>query len=199
MKICTKCKVEKDEAEFHKNKTSRDGLARECKACVKEYYKENKNKIKEQQSKYRKENNEMRAEQKKKWRQENKEKIKENKKEYSKNNKEKINERNRNLRKTNENYRLSCVLRSRLGKALKRNTKSAPTMVLTGCSIEFLKDYLEGTKVEGKDYSDSHIDHIRPCASFDLTDPEQQRECFHYTNLQYLPAKENMSKGARIL
>ena len=83
--------------------------------------------------------------------------------------------------------------------ALKRNTKTAPTMELVGCSIEFLKDYLEGTKVEGKDYSDAHIDHIRPCASFDLTDPEQQRECFHYTNLQLLPALENMSKGARIL
>ena len=70
-------------------------------------------------------------------------------------------------------------------------------MELVGCSIEFLIDYLEKTKVDGKDFSDAHIDHIRPCASFDMTDPEQQRECFHYTNLQYLPAKENMSKGAK--
>jgi len=73
-------------------------------------------------------------------------------------------------------------------------------MELTGVpSVEFLRDYLEKTKVEGKDYSDAHIDHIRPCASFDLTDPEQQRACFHYTNLQWLPAKENLSKGAKIL
>jgi len=198
MKICTKCNIEKDETDFCKDKKTKDKLNAWCRSCVKEYYKENKNEIKEQQSKYR-ENNEMRLEQKKEYYQLNKEKIKENKKEYRKNNKEKINERNRNLRKTNENYRLSCVLRSRLGKALKRNTKSAPTMELLGCSIEFLRYYLEGTKVEGKDYSDAHIDHIRPCASFDLTDPAQQRECFHYTNLQYLPAKENMSKGVRIL
>jgi hypothetical protein len=43
-----------------------------------------------------------------------------------------------------------------------------------------------------------HIDHIIPCASFDLTDPEQQKKCFHYTNLQPLWAHENLSKGAKI-
>ena len=198
MKICSKCKIEKDETDFCKDKNTKDKLNVRCRSCVKEYYKENKNEIKEQQSKYR-ENNEMRLEQQREYYQLNKEKINEKRKEYRKNNREKINERNRNLRKTNENFRLSCVLRGRLGKALKSKTKSAPTMELLGCSINFLMEYLEGTKVEGKDYSDSHIDHIRPCASFDLTDPEQQRECFHYTNLQYLPAQENMSKGVRIL
>jgi hypothetical protein len=42
-----------------------------------------------------------------------------------------------------------------------------------------------------------HVDHIRPCASFDLTDPEQQAICFHYTNLQPLWAIDNIKKGAR--
>ena len=40
-----------------------------------------------------------------------------------------------------------------------------------------------------------HIDHIRPCASFDLTDPEQQKQCFHYTNLQPLWAEDNLRKS----
>ena len=44
-----------------------------------------------------------------------------------------------------------------------------------------------------------HIDHIIPCASFNLKDPKQQTKCFHYTNLQPLWAKENLSKGAKIL
>jgi hypothetical protein len=39
-----------------------------------------------------------------------------------------------------------------------------------------------------------HIDHIKPCASFDLTKPEHQRECFHYTNLQPLWATTKIAK-----
>lgn len=43
----------------------------------------------------------------------------------------------------------------------------------------------------GKDY---HIDHIKPCSSFDLSKPEEQECCFHYSNLQILSAKENLIK-----
>ncbi|NBT08982.1 MAG: hypothetical protein EBS98_09300, partial [Chitinophagia bacterium] len=42
-----------------------------------------------------------------------------------------------------------------------------------------------------------HLDHIQPCASFDLTDPSQQKKCFHYSNIQPLWAKDNWSKGSR--
>jgi len=34
MKKCTKCKIEKDELEFHKDKYTKDGLTRQCKQCV---------------------------------------------------------------------------------------------------------------------------------------------------------------------
>lgn len=39
-----------------------------------------------------------------------------------------------------------------------------------------------------------HIDHIVPCAYFDLSNPIHQRRCFNYRNMQPLPAKENISK-----
>ena len=49
----------------------------------------------------------------------------------------------------------------------------------------------------GKGKGKWHIDHIRPCASFDLTDLEQQKECFNYSNLQPLWSEDNLIKGDR--
>ena len=43
-----------------------------------------------------------------------------------------------------------------------------------------------------------HLDHIIPCARFDLSDPEQQKICFHYTNLQPMWGEDNMRKGAKL-
>ena len=40
---------------------------------------------------------------------------------------------------------------------------------------------------------------MMPCASFDLSDPEQQRQCCHYTNLQPMWARENISKCDKII
>jgi hypothetical protein len=41
------------------------------------------------------------------------------------------------------------------------------------------------------------VDHVvyKICNSFDLFDIEQQKICFHYTNLQPLWAKDNLTKG----
>ena len=93
-------------------------------------------------------------------------------------------------------------LRCRLNRALKGNIKSARTIDLVGCSIEFLLKHLEKLFYNIMTW-DNHgkyweIDHIIPCDSFDLTDPEQQRKCFHWTNLQPLTIKQNRSKGNKL-
>jgi len=70
--------------------------------------------------------------------------------------------------------------------------------LLLGCSVPHFLMYLAQQFRPGM-RSDNHgeweIDHIRPCSLFDLTDPEQRRLCFHYTNLQPLWSADNMSKG----
>ena len=80
--------------------------------------------------------------------------------------------------------------------------KSQKTLNLLGCDIPFLWEYLEKKFKPGmskENYGEWHIDHIIPCAKFDLSDPKQQEKCFHYTNLQPLWARENLQKGSKIL
>ena len=91
-------------------------------------------------------------------------------------------------------------LNARISAAFKRGrlSKSKTTAELLGCSIADCMDWLEAQFLPGMtwdNHGEWHIDHIRPCASFDLTDPEQQKKCFHYTNLQPLWAKDNLSKS----
>ncbi len=109
-----------------------------------------------------------------------------------------------NRRRTNIQYKLKVSLRKRISKVLKGELKSKPALELLGCSIEHLKNYFESRFLSGMTWENYglygwHIDHIMPCASFDLTVPGQQKQCFHYTNLQPLWAKENLSKGAKIM
>ena len=74
-------------------------------------------------------------------------------------------------------------------------------MKLLGCSSEFLRQHLERQFKPGMSWENHgqwHLDHIKPCASFDLSKPEQQRICFNYKNLQPLWAIDNMKKGAKL-
>jgi hypothetical protein len=80
--------------------------------------------------------------------------------------------------------------------------KAGKTMELVGTTMDGLRKHLESTFKPGMSWDEVgkglHIDHITPLAQFDLTDPEQQKVAFHYSNLQVLIAQENWSKGARL-
>ncbi len=81
--------------------------------------------------------------------------------------------------------------------------KSARTTELIGCTVLELMRHLEsqfqpGMAWENYSLRGWHVDHKSPCASFDMTDPEQQRKCFHYTNLVPMWAVENWSKNSRM-
>jgi len=163
-------------------------------------YLKNKEKIKIYNSKYRKKKKEYF----KNYYKINKERLLTYKKVYEKNNKNKINIKKNKYRikkyKEDLKYKLLNNLRRRVLNALKNNSKSNSTVNLLGCSIEELWIHLEKSFKPGmtrENHGRWHVDHIRPCASFDLSKPEEQVKCFHYTNLQALWAHENLSKGAK--
>jgi len=109
-------------------------------------------------------------------------------------------------RNTNPNYRVTINLRNRISGVIRRynTTRVDHSLKIIGCTISELKAHLESLFKPGMTWENYglhgwHIDHIRPCASFDLIDPAQQRACFHWTNLQPLWAEENYRKGAKVL
>ena len=144
------------------------------------------------------------------WFERNKEKKNAQNKEWYKNNKESVKLRlakNRKKNKSNPQIRLRKALRQRIYGFL-LGAKSQRTMELVGCSLPELKLYFESLFLEGMNWENYgnpngdhsncwHVDHIRPCRSFDLANPDEVKECFHYTNLQPLWAKDNMSKSGK--
>lgn len=118
-------------------------------------------------------------------------------------NKDRVNEYLRNKKKTNHSFRIACNLRKRLSYVLRLFSakKSQQTLKLLGCSMPEFMIHLESkfqTGMSFDNYGQWHIDHKVPCALFDLTKPEQQAICFHYTNLQPLWAMDNLVKNKRI-
>ena len=155
---------------------------------------------------WRQENKEIIAEKHKQYRQENKEIIAERNKKWVENNKEHVSQYGKRYKRTRRAvdpaFGIEHTLRNRMRAALNGRCKADTTKALLGCTYEEACAHIEAQFTEGMSWDKMglhgiHIDHIRPCASFDLTDPEQQRECFHYTNLQPLWAGDNLRKSDR--
>jgi len=210
MKKCIKCQALKPLTEFHKWNQRKDGHRTVCKECRKpdgkkyyethiderkvksklwressgynkKYYEENPNYFEN----YRKENDTHY----KNWRRLNREYLK--------------NYRKEKLR-TDINYRISCRIRGSVNTVIRKykGKKCDSTMKLLGCSVDEFKSYMESKFTKGmtwdnRGFNGWHIDHIKPCSSFDLTKEDEQRKCFHYANLQPLWAKDNLVKGKR--
>lgn len=179
--------------------------------CQENYIK-NKDKRLKQSKKYYEENKEIIIPKMKKYNQNRPEKRKEIGLKYKMSLKGRISKQKQivrrrifrqKMRQIDNSYFIPDKLRERVRVALKSQgvKKNNKTIELVGCSIEYLRKYLEvqfDDKMTWQNYGKWHIDHIIPCASFDLSDIEQQKKCFHYTNLQPLWAIDNIRKGAKL-
>ncbi len=227
MKKCHKCQTFKTLESFCKNKRYKDGKNDKCKECKKtyqnkkynklyrennkeqktkysnSYYLKNKDKIKKYMVSYNLKNSERKKSYASKYWVENENKIQGYMKEWRlKNptyNKDYMKEKYHN----DINFKLKSNLRSRFYNAMNSNSKKSSVLKLLGCSIEDLKLHLK-SKFYGEMTMDNHgsyweIDHILPCASFNLKNIDEQEKCFHYINLQPLTQLENRVKGVNII
>lgn len=191
-RICLKCFCEKPFSYFQMRKEGYFRLA--CKECMSIHHQGyRKNNLEKIRAKRREAYNLNKAdilEKNKAWKRANEER----RRQYVLN-------REKMLRREKPGHALRKDIPRRILLALKGETKSASTLKLLGCSYEELRAHLQNQFRPGMTWETHglwHIDHKRPCASFDLTDPAQQRECFHYTNLQPLWALENIQKSDKI-
>lgn len=101
-----------------------------------------------------------------------------------------------------QNYILKERYRKRIYDAFRgRGRTSTITIELLGCDWETLVAHMESLFKPGMSWANYgkngwEADHKKPCASFNVLNEEEKKECFHYTNLQPLWRKDNRNKGS---
>lgn len=170
---------------------------------IKSYRERNKEKLVKKKAEYDKiyfaNNKDKKIKQSQEWRVNNIEKSRSHKRQYSK-----------KRRDADPAYKAMMNTRTLIRLALKKqsarkNTKSAN---LLGCTAKEFAAHIESQfepwmtwdnlgVCTGKIQTTWHIDHIIPLSKFDLTDPEQQKIAFHYTNCRPLDSLINVREGNR--
>jgi len=206
-----------------KAKRWREENPEEAYARQKKWREENREKVRDYSRKYWKKvyekNPEKARAQRRKWREENIEKKRAHDKKYREENREKVRARwkkwreknphyERNRRCTDPTYKLHHNLRAGLCRCLRGKAKKSYTLEYIDLDAEQVWEHLESKFMDGmtrENYGKWHVDHIRPLCSFDFDQFEQGseeyenliHEAWHYTNLQPLWAKDNLSKSGK--
>lgn len=108
----------------------------------------------------------------------------------------------KNRRHNDINFKMACNMRRRVRCAISRGgySKSARLSEYLGCDWSTFKQHIESKFTEGMswyNHGDWHLDHIKPLCLFNLSNKEEMLKAGHYTNLQPLWAKDNLSKGSK--
>lgn len=185
----------------------------EYEAVQEAYREQNRGRRREHSRVWRIKNPDKAREHSRKWASRNPDKIRESVRAWTLKNPDKILQKSREYRKRPEvkatrnkkqrqryqqdpEFRVRVLTANRIKRALRCGHKSTPSEVLLGCKVQELViawNFKYGP--EWQRNRSLHIDHIRPCASFNLEDPEQQGACFNWRNLQLLDGPQNLAKG----
>ena len=208
-KLCGRCKINQSVSEFGKDKKTKTGYRSTCNNCrrieSKIYREKNPEKRKETIRNFYIKNKDSELIRLKTYKEKNPEKRKETIRKYYNTNKVIINKKqvlaNKKRYNSDTLYKLIHNLRCRTKEYLKLHNSKGKTFDIIGCSPQQLKEHIENKFTEGMCWDllgkQIHIDHIIPL-SLAKTEEEVYKLC-HYTNLQPLWAKDNLSKGSKIL
>jgi hypothetical protein len=203
-KHCNYCKVEHP---LTKEYWQRLEGSPKCKvrlsAANKKRHELNREKILAYGKKWREENKEKHKEANRRWREENAEKHKQNARDWYWNNKDyaiaRSSKYQKERKKTDVQFRLACNLRTRLANAMRGGPKSTSAIRHLGCSLKEFRAHMEAQFKDGMSWDNYgtvwEVDHVRPLANYDLTNPEIAKQLCHYTNLQPLFSLENKQKS----
>jgi len=190
---------------------NKEKIKKDVKENYKKRYLKNPEKMKQRNLEYAKQkrikNYKNILERERLYRLKNKDIINKKNREFYQKNKAKIRERIKKRSKNNIIFHLREILRARVSSAIKQvNVKKFnKSLILLGTEdINIVRTYIEKQFKSGMTWSNHglkgwHIDHIKPISSFDLTNKEEQKKAFHYTNLQPLWAIENLKKCDKVL
>lgn len=109
-------------------------------------------------------------------------------------------------RKKNPSHKIGENLRRRINAALRgKRCGKEKTEALLGMTIKNFTDYVSSLWLPGMTWDNYGIgrgkwslDHKTPCAFYDLIDPEQQKLCFHYSNIQPMWFSDNCIKSNKL-
>lgn len=179
-KTCRHCEKTKPIMEYHYQKDYKKGeyiTSAKCKTCFSEQVKANK-KIYYQANKER--HAEYNADPEIKARR---------------------NQRQKERKKTDPHFRINESLKVRIHEIL-RGYKNCRSSALLDCTRDHLLEWLEANFDDNMTWDNFgahwHIDHVIPVSFFDNTNKDQQRLCFHWSNLRPLRKELNISKSNKI-
>lgn len=187
-------------SQYNKSRVFSDEYVSKRNAIKREKYNNNKDFYKQQRLELKQRLGDRLSEHKKNWYLKNKEYCNKRNRDYYHKNKKEIGKKNIERSKIDVQFKLRNSLRKRISKFVSGKFKKASAIRDLGCSVDFLKKYLESKFLNGMSWenygvSGWHIDHIKPLSKFDLTDESQLKEACHYTNLQPLWWYDNINKG----
>lgn len=204
MRTCSGCKIGKEEAEFSIRKSSKDGLNRKCKKCVRETKRKWELNNPEKVVKSRENRKESLREHRKKWHKNNPEYSKNYKRKYSRS--KRLMERMERM-ENDEVLKCKIKISKSIGGCIKEyvnnNTsykKDSNTINILGCNYEEFKYYIESKfepwmnwdnygKYNGEFNYGWDFDHIIPVSLAKTV--EEVYKLNHYTNFQPLCSKVN--------